>query len=212
MPCDWERLVAFAIAQTKRDRRHVCAALAPLEPIFRKTDGGRYKLAPAKDVSKDAFITAMRVMAGRSVADVAFVSLSDGPSPLVGEAREAYWQGVIGELSTDLRKILWPLIMPRLRAALGERECRRVEDLVWKTIGEDVWWSLQRGPWEHAGYGLLGVVRAAVMLLLLEVVGCTVAGDDESLMRSRPLVDFIARAMPLGERAGRPGEWVVITA
>lgn len=210
MQNDWERLVSFVAAHARDRRRDILEDLSPLEAIVRNAGTGEYRLAPAAEVSKEAFAGAIRFL--DDVGDVAFVSLRGAAAPLVGEARAAFWTAHAVEVSPDIRGILWPLVIPELRADLGEDGCRRLEDAVWKLVGERVWWSMQRGAWQGTGPGLLALVRATMMLLLLDRVAGALLGDGLRLERSRPLAEFVASAMPLGRRRGRPGEWTVITA
>lgn len=186
--------------------------LIALEPFFRKAEAAEYDLAPADQVDPGSVSEAIAIATGVGIGTVSFVSLSHGASPLVGEARAAFWEAHSRGLTCDLKGALWRRHGVILGSALAEDRKARLERTLWQTLGEPLWHSFERNRWDETGNNLRLVLRANVLGGILDYAGFLMLGSERRIEALRPLLALMDRTLPLGERADRPGTWTCITA
>jgi hypothetical protein len=200
-------LCAFFLRQG-HDAAYVRAVGRPLELAMLPTRTRPFALMLGVLESAD-LCTAIATLTGKQAVRIKFVSLARRfklPPEDPRTRRESMSTGFqIG--GSPLWKIAKQHLGPRIaKFDTKTRDLARMVDAVW--FGEDFRWGLNRAYGPILGTGIYNALRTSIYYYL--VFG--LVNEQHDLKAMAQVVALLDRAIILGELAGEPGTWLVLTA
>jgi hypothetical protein len=175
-------------------RRLVIQVPHVLAPIIERGKRGEFEPEPGP-VDGDAIGIALLTALAIDVETITFVSLERDPAPRWADD---------GLYERTLASALEQRFGYRLLMELGQRK--------WNTMRRHFGFDRVVPFCEHLRERGVRIPRENLRQCLFIYYGCTFAFDGASVDRLTPLIELLPRAIPLGERKGEPGNWIVLTA
>ncbi len=177
------------------------------DPFFIAADSGALTLSPIADIDEAAAAVAAATGAKvETVIPMSLIGLTAGPGwagrpgPQPAARKTALWDRKTGTLKAALDTAHWTKVQARLPAPIVQDLCEKLSSAIWQDLQPVLAASLP----EQAALAYWD----AFMIIL----GYVLLGDSESFGRLSPLLDLLSQNVPLGEKDGEPGTWLVLTA
>ncbi len=204
MKTDRNSLEKFVLAFAS-DQALARQALQQLGPYFADAERGIYPLVMAWHVNGAEAARAISCAVAAPVAGTVLASASKGPSQMT-QAAPGGLTSIAKHFHRCRRDDLYARLDPTLR-----------EDLIFE-LYESLGMAMQLNLLaSHTGFfgGLQQPEALAIgltpMLCVFYSLAYAVLGDDAETKKLGPMVELCRKAVPLGEIAGRPGNWVILT-
>ncbi len=183
--------------------RPACDLIAP---FFIAAESGSLTLSPVAAIDETA--EAIALASGAEIADIIPVSLSavtEASSWLIrgsGQpaAETALWSRVARSLREAVDAAHWSVLQKRLPGWLAQELNETLAAAVWQDLQPILMARLPE-------YAALAYWDSFMITL-----GYVLIGDADGFHRMAPLLDKLSQNIPLGEKGGEPGTWLVLTA
>jgi len=206
------------LAKRARKMSLALEAMEHLDGVIRVADTGICRLAPAGADLERRAAKAIADLTGRPCR-VRFVSLRR-PFPNPGGLTEA-------DYDAELQPLIWEqaakFTRPKLAEVVSDLNSTSLAALgsngweeLWDTTNDAFWFNSWQVIKESIGIGLEASNRLklheGLHQAVLGYLAAAAVGDADAMRRLSGLILLLPRVLPLGEKTGEPGVWLVLAA
>lgn len=210
MPVSRQALYEFLVSHAPRPAL-VPEAMERLEPHFRQAESDQFALCPASELDVAQAADALALASGAPVARVIPVSLAAPvvrPDWMEGRRYDAFVADALLTSYKDVLSSRFDRRVEALKATLGI-PCWRA---FIEHLGDGLWTSLENCIPDSLKVPLSLHHGMALWCRLFLFLASAATADAATMRETGPLVSLCARALPLGERIGEKGSWLVLVA